>query len=138
MKKWFQSLGEKLQSFMYGRYGYDELSKAVSIGAVILVFLAWIPELQVLSFFALAAWLWVLIRGFSKNISKRQRERMAYLNFTGRIKSWFSVRKQAWSFRKTHRYFTCPSCKKVLRVPKGKGKIKITCPQCGHQITKKT
>lgn len=138
MKKWFQSLGEKLQSFMYGRYGYDELSQAVSIGAVILVFLAWIPQLQVLSFVALAAWILVLIRGFSKNISKRQQERIAYLKFTEKIRNWFSVRKRAWSDRKTHRYFTCPNCKKVLRVPKGKGTIKITCPQCGNQIKKNT
>lgn len=138
MKNWFRKLGEKMQSFMYARYGYDELSKAVSIGAVILVFLTWIPELQILSFVALAAWLWVFIRGFSKNISKRQRERMAYLNFTGKIRNWFSVRKRAWSDRKTHRYFTCPTCKKTLRVPKGKGTLKITCPQCGNQFTKKT
>lgn len=40
--------------------------------------------------------------------------------------------------RKTHRYFECPSCKKRLRVPKGKGKIRITCPHCGEKFERRT
>lgn len=138
MKRWFQSLGNKMQSFMYGRYGYDELSRAVSIAAVILAVLAMVPDLGFLSVLALIAWTWILVRSFSKNLSKRQRERIAYLQFTGKITNWFDVKKRAWADRKTHCYFTCPNCKRTMRVPKGKGKIKITCPQCQHQITKKT
>lgn len=138
MKKWFQNLGSKMQSFMYGRYGYDELSRTVSIVAMILAILALVPDLGFLSVIALIAWTWILIRSFSKNLSKRQRERSAYLQFTGRITNWFNVKKRAWAERKTHCYFKCPSCKKTLRVPKGKGKIKITCPECKAQITKKT
>ena len=138
MKRWFQNLGNKMQSFMYGRYGYDELSRAVSIAAVILAVLALVPDLGFLSVLALIAWTWILVRSFSKNLSKRQRERIAYLQFTGKITNWFDVKKRAWADRKTHCYFTCPNCKRTMRVPKGKGKIKITCPQCRHQITKKT
>ena len=123
---------------MYGRYGYDELSRAVSIAAVILAVLALVPDLGFLSVLALIAWTWILVRSFSKNLSKRQRERIAYLQFTGKITNWFDVKKRAWADRKTHCYFTCPNCKRTMRVPKGKGKIKITCPQCQHQITKKT
>lgn len=40
--------------------------------------------------------------------------------------------------KKTHAYFTCPKCNTQLRVPKGKGKIKITCPKCGEQFIKRT
>ena len=138
MKRWFQNLGNKMQSFMYGRYGYDELSRAVSIAAVILAVLALVPDLGFLSVLALIAWTWILVRSFSKNLSKRQRERIAYLQFTGKITNWFDVKKRAWADRKTHCYFTCPNCKRTMRVPKGKGKIKITCPRCRHQITKKT
>lgn len=123
---------------MYGRYGYDELSRAVSIAAVILAILSLVPDMGFLSVLALIAWTWILIRSFSKNLSKRQRERIAYLQFTGKITNWFDVKKRAWADRKTHCYFTCPNCKRTMRVPKGKGKIKITCPQCQHQITKKT
>ena len=28
----------------------------------------------------------------------------------------------------------CPSCKTRLRVPKGKGKLKISCPKCSHSF----
>lgn len=37
-----------------------------------------------------------------------------------------------------HKVYKCPNCKQALRVPRGKGKILITCSQCGHQFTKKT
>ena len=35
-------------------------------------------------------------------------------------------------------FFRCPSCKEVVRVPRGKGKIRITCPRCGYAFEKKT
>ena len=138
MKKWFQNLGYKMQSFMVGRYGYDELSRAMSIIALICLLVAMFTGWPLLSTVALILWVWALIRSYSKNISKRQLERQSYLRLTGRIKGWFGTKKRAWSERKTHCYFKCPNCKKTLRVPKGKGKIKITCPECKTQITKKT
>lgn len=138
MKKWFQKLGGKMQSFMYGRHGYDELSRAMSVTALICLLVALFSGWQVFSLIALVLWIWSLFRSYSRNNSKRQMERQAYLRFTGRIKGWFSAKKRAWAERKTHRYFKCPNCKKTLRVPKGKGKIRITCPECKTQITKKT
>lgn len=138
MKKWFLNLGYKMQSFMAGRYGYDELSRAMSIIALICLLVAMFTGWPLLSTVALILWVWALIRSYSKNISKRQLERQSYLRLTGRIKGWFGTKKRAWSERKTHCYFKCPNCKKTLRVPKGKGKIKITCPECKTQITKKT
>ena len=127
-----------MQSFMVGRYGYDELSRAMSIIALICLLVAMFTGWPLLSTVALILWVWALIRSYSKNISKRQLERQSYLRLTGRIKGWFGTKKRAWSERKTHCYFKCPNCKKTLRVPKGKGKIKITCPECKTQITKKT
>lgn len=127
-----------MQSFMAGRYGYDELSRAMSIIALICLLVAMFTGWPLLSTVALILWVWALIRSYSKNISKRQLERQSYLRLTGRIKGWFGTKKRAWSERKTHCYFKCPNCKKTLRVPKGKGKIKITCPECKTQITKKT
>lgn len=40
--------------------------------------------------------------------------------------------------RKTHRRFRCPQCGQEVRVPKGKGKIKIRCPKCGNEFIEKT
>lgn len=138
MKNWFQSLGYKMQAWMYGRHGYDELSRDMSIAAIVCVILGLFPDLQFLSFVALILWVWALFRCYSKNLSKRQMECEAYLRFTGKIKGWFNLKKRAWAERKTHCYFKCEQCKKTLRVPKGKGKIKITCPQCHREIIKKT
>jgi hypothetical protein len=83
-------------------------------------------------------WVWSLFRCYSKNLEKRRKERAAYLRAVGRVRSWFSVKKKAWSERKTHRYYRCKQCHAVLRVPKGKGKIKITCPHCHSVTVKKT
>lgn len=40
--------------------------------------------------------------------------------------------------RKTHRFFKCPECGVTVRVPKGKGKIKITCPKCKNAFVRNT
>lgn len=32
----------------------------------------------------------------------------------------------------------CPSCGNKLRIPKGKGKIRITCPHCKQQFIQQT
>ncbi|WP_262360849.1 hypothetical protein [Gorillibacterium timonense] len=40
--------------------------------------------------------------------------------------------------RKTHRYYRCPSCNQTLRVPKGKGKLSITCSRCQTSFVRKS
>ena len=136
MKRWLQRLGEKMRAWMYGRYGYDELSKFLSIIALVCIFLSlFVPLLYPI---ALIALIWSMFRGFSRNIEKRQKEREAYLKFTGNLKQSFKRRKNMWRDRKTHRYYKCPSCKNWLRVPKGKGQIEITSPVCKGKLTRKT
>lgn len=138
IKDFFRTIGAKMQRWMSGRYGMDELSRAISIGAVVILLLSCIPALRFMYIPAIVLWIWSLVRSYSRKIEKRQAERAAYLRFTGRIKGWFSLKKKAWKERKTHRYFRCKACKTVLRVPKGKGKIKITCSKCHSTIIKNT
>ena len=138
MKNFFSNLGAKMQQWMAGRYGYDELSKAMFIAALICMVLAFVPSLQFMYAPAIVFWLWSMVRCYSRNLEKRRVERAAYLRFTGNIKSRFAVKKKAWKERKTHRYFRCKQCKTVLRVPKGKGTIKITCSKCRSELIKKT
>lgn len=38
---------------------------------------------------------------------------------------------------KTHKILRCPGCGEKLRVPKGAGKINISCPHCGTKFVKK-
>lgn len=136
MKRWFQNLGEKMQAWMYGRYGFDELSKFLTIIALVLVLLSgFIP---LFSPIALVLLIWSMVRTYSRNIVKRQKERDAYLRFTGKFKQFFKSRKNMWRDRKTHRYYKCPICKAYLRVPKGRGKIEISCPKCNNKIIRTT
>lgn len=138
IKNWFRNLGSRMQSFMYGRYGYDELSQFLSMTALVCI----VAGLFVFPGFfyglAMALYLITLFRTYSKNLSKRRRELEAYMRLANLVKTWFSLQKRKFSERKTHRYFKCSQCKTSLRVPKGKGKIKIHCPKCGEEIVKKT
>jgi len=55
-----------------------------------------------------------------------------------RVQSWLKKTQNRIEDSKTHKHFTCPNCKATLRLPKGKGKIMITCPKCRKEFTKKT
>ncbi len=136
MKDFFLKLGRKLRAFLHGRYGFDELSNLLSVLTVIFVLLTFVSK-----YFGIAAWallLWSLFRTYSRNITARSRERAAYLRFRNKIRDFFKLRKNKFRDRKTHKYYKCPGCKATLRVPRGKGKIEITCPKCRRKFIKKT
>ena len=79
-----------------------------------------------------------LFRTFSKRTQERAAENYKYFVCKNRVLGWFRLLKKRWQERKTHRYFRCPQCRATVRVPKGKGKIRITCPHCKNQFIKKT
>ena len=138
IKKWFRSLGSKMQSFMYGRYGYDELSQFLSKTALLCVIVGLFAYPGFFCGLAMALYLVTMFRMYSKNIMKRQQERDAYLRRTQPLRDWQALQKRKFNDRKTHKFYRCSQCKTSLRVPKGKGKIKIHCPKCGAEIVKKT
>jgi LSD1 subclass zinc finger protein len=138
MKKFFQNIGDRMRRWMVGRYGNDELSTALYGVALVLMLLSFFQRLRLLYAPAIVLWVWSMFRCCSKNIENRRVERAAYLRFKERVSSWFDVRRRAWRERKTHRYYRCKQCRTVLRVPKGKGKIKVTCPHCHTETVKKT
>ena len=127
MRNFLQRLAYKMQQFMYGRYGMDELGRFLNIAAIVVLIISILPGLRFLYYIAFILMIFVLYRCYSKNISKRAKERQKFLSI-----------KNMWYTRKTHRYFKCKSCKAVLKVPKHKGKIEITCPKCRKKIIKKT
>ena len=138
MRQWFDKMGMKFRNWMVGRYGTDELSRCLTWVAVGLMLLSCISALR---FLYIPSWIiiiWAYFRVFSKNIYKRSKERDTYLRITGKIRNKFSLLKRMWHDRKTHKYFKCPSCKTMIRVPKGKGKIAITCTKCRNEIIKTT
>ena len=120
-----------LQRFMTGRYGQlDRLNSLLLwIGVIVVIVSMFFPMgwatliLPMLSYALLGVVLW---RMLSKNVYKRARENRRYLYKLEQLKD------------RDHRYFNCPQCKQSIRVPKGKGKIAITCPQCREKFIKST
>jgi ribosomal protein L37AE/L43A len=131
---WFRQLGYKmktgLQRFMMGRYGTDKLNTVILFSAVILCFVAMlipVPLVKlVLTVASYGLMFWAIFRTLSRNTYKRYRENRKYLMFIDRIKD------------REHRYYDCPKCRQLVRVPRGKGKIMITCPKCKEKFQKKT
>lgn len=123
-----------LYKFMYGRNGVDSLGRALFIPMVFCILLSmFIPNNVVRFILSIIVWLiifYMYFRMFSKNISKRRAENAWY---EGKVRYLKTRIKQ----RKDYRFYTCPKCKTHLRVPKGAGKIIITCKNCGEKFERK-
>ena len=139
----------RIAQFMAGRYGSDEFARFQSVAAIVLIVLAaiinavassdfWIIIGSVLWVAAVAAMVWSYARVFSKDFNKRRAENSKYLTKRARVKAWFGGKKTQFQQRKDYCFFSCPSCKAVMRVPRGKGKIKIVCRKCGEAFVRKT
>ncbi len=138
MRNIFQNLGYRFRQWMQGRYGMDELSRFLSFAGLALMMLSLFNKLRFLYLPALVLLLWSVFRTYSRNIEKRGKERKKYLEVRSKITGFFSLQKRKWQDRKTYRYFKCPGCSKTLRVPTGKGTVRVRCPECGMEIIKKT
>ncbi|MBP8641024.1 MAG: hypothetical protein KBI01_09045 [Oscillospiraceae bacterium] len=136
---------EKFAKFMYGRYGMDELSKFISYTSLVLLIVSMLlgqiigsSATSAVFMVALVLVVYSYFRMFSKNFEKRRAENAKYLNFKRPIAEKLKLRKDMWGQRKEFKFFKCPSCNAVLRVPKGKGKVRIVCKKCGTAFEKKT
>ncbi|AYW45711.1 hypothetical protein LQF61_08610 [Tetragenococcus koreensis] len=128
----------KIIQFMRGRYGvFDPLNKMLLILTAVLFILNVFSSTLLLRILPLVLLVIVYYRFFSKRIYVRSNENQKYLRWQNKIKNFFKLKKEAFQNRKSYVYFHCPECKKALRAPKGKGKLKITCSQCHHQFIKK-
>lgn len=128
----------RFRNFMYGRYGFDQFTRALVIISLILSLVTTFIGMNGLVVIAYIPFLYALYRSFSKDIQRRSKENMAYLSITDRIKKRGNHMKLWLVGTKTHKYFTCSGCKQTIRVPRGKGKIAITCPKCKKEFVRRT
>lgn len=138
MNGWKERFRRKMQVFLSSRNGTDDLGRDVYIASLILFFAELFLQTKLLYIIALTGIFYSTFRTFSGKLFSRQMENQKYLALRGRIARRFHLLKRRWKERKTHKYYRCPSCHQVLRVPKGKGKIEIRCPKCGGTFIKKT
>ena len=133
----FDRIRAGLARFMAGRYGADQLNMALVIASLALSVIGAIAHAGVLTLLANVLIFLMLFRMLSKDRYRRAHENQVYLEKT------YRARKEAteWVNRvknsKKYRYFVCPKCKKRLRVPRGVGKVTITCKDCGTKFDKK-
>lgn len=121
-----RKLGDKLRRFMYGRYGNDQLGMFLLLLGVVLALLGSFTRLYWLGFLAYIPLVLAIFRMYSRNIYKRRGENQRFMRLFGPLRD------------RQHRYYACPRCRQRIRVPRGKGKIRITCPKCGERFEKKT
>ena len=118
------------RNFMAGRYGTDKLGLTLLCTAMALSLLGAFIKIPVVSLCLSLAYyalmFWALFRMFSRNTYARYEENRKFLRFFDQVKD------------REHRYFVCPKCRQTVRVPRGKGKIAITCPKCRERFIKKT
>ena len=134
-----------LRNFMMGRYGLDQMTVGLLVGMMVFSLLSSLTWFLPLYLISIALMIWAVFRDLSRNTAARARENEKFLVFWNQVKKWwngvrqwFAKQKRKWDDRKTHVYFRCPNCKKELRVPKGKGKLEVTCPLCRSKFIKKT
>ncbi|HHX52747.1 MAG TPA: hypothetical protein GX703_04450 [Erysipelothrix sp.] len=129
--KFLSELKRRFLQHMRGRYGQDELNSFLMVLFIIFVVLY--------SFIIREPFFWVLtmtigvvilFRTNSKNFHSRHKENATYLELRNKLLNKFKPQN--------HKIYTCPNCKQKVRVPRGRGKIEITCPKCNHKFTKRT
>ena len=119
-----------IQRFMYGRYGNDQLNLFLIIVYLCLYLVFALTGFLPLYWVCLVLVVVSLFRLLSHNISARQRENSRFMRLAGPVLQWFRFQRTIHR-DKEHRYFKCPNCGQQLRVPRGKGRITVTCRSCG-------
>lgn len=127
-----------LRKFMLGRYGVDQLNRFLLIIFIGLSVIYMFTKNIYINGISLVLLVFLYYRIFSKNISKRYEENRKFLNLVNPYRKKFNSTIARLKNIKDYKYFKCPSCDKSLRVPKGKGMIKITCPNCKTKMTRKS
>lgn len=132
---------QRLARFMIGRNGNDQLNLfLLGLDVALLIAASFVRggagrALYLLTFALLGL---TYFRMLSRNLVRRRQENARYLHFQYRLSAWVKLRREKWVQRKDYKFFTCPSCKTTLRVPRGHGKIKIVCRKCGNSFTGKS
>lgn len=145
--------------FMQGRNGVDSLAKFLNklsfgclIVAILFTFLSFVclrheattasTVFRILYYVVYGIGVAILVlwlfRVFSRNVAKRQAENTRFSYRMQKIKRKTDLWKKRFKDRKTHKYFSCPKCKQIIRAPRHKGKIRVTCSNCSHIFMTKT
>lgn len=136
---------ERMQRFLQGRNGSDELARFLSWAGFVLLLASFFTTTvgnglvsTILWALALAAIIMSMLRTFSRNVYKRQKENAAYRRVMGAFTGWWKKLFSRCRDMGKYKYFKCRSCGAKLRVPRKKGTVQVTCPKCHLSFIGKT
>ncbi len=131
--------------WMQGRYGMDALGKFLMILTVICIVLNMFIGNRGLYLLGLLLLVLEYVRMFSRNIPARYRENQKYLQIVDNIRHTFrnpSLHNPFVTIRERinspYRIFKCPTCHQKIRIPKGHGRVAISCPKCRAEFMRNT
>lgn len=126
-----------LARFMAGRYGGDQLNLFLIVLYLVLYVVFLFTRLLVFELLGTVALVLTLFRCLSRNLERRRAENNRFLQIVRPIwRKWAAFRARAHD--KEHRYFKCPNCGQLMRVPRGKGRITVHCRACGAAFEEKS
>jgi phage FluMu protein Com len=108
------------------------------MAAVILSLISLLTRNNLLILIAYIPLAYALLRILSRNIEKRTKENYTYCEIVRNIKVKFKNLLLILIGTKTHKYYRCGKCRQLIRVPRDKGKIRITCPKCKAEFVRRT
>ena len=133
---------EKFYRFMQGRYGIDQFTNFLVFSALIMVVIEMFIKIPfvhlLLNILSVAAIMYAYFRILSRNHNKRYAENERYMRYHNGVKFFIARQISHMQQRKTHHIYKCPQCRQSIRVPKGKGRIAITCPKCHTEFIKRS
>ena len=132
------NLRAKFMRFMQGRNGVDQLSQFLNVIVIILLLVSIFTKSVILDWIPMVLFVYMYFRIFSKNIPKRSMENQKFCNMRYDLAIKKNNWKKEWEQRKIYRFFRCPMCHQKVRVPKGRGKICITCPKCRQEFIRRS
>ena len=126
---------DKIQKFMYGRYGADELYNFLFKLYIIILIIDLFVKCDLLVYIELLIVIVMLYRLFSKNISRRREENRKFLKVKNAITKPFNTwLKQVKD--KNNIYKKCHKCGTVIRlpIPSSYGIKRVKCPKCKRRL----
>lgn len=137
MRNFLEKMAWKMERWMEGRNGLDDLARHLYYLGFALLVISLFDRTGLISLLAMIVIIYAMFRAFSKKLDKRQAENAAYMAKTAGIRRRLAQYRLRFSERKQYRFVKC-KCGVTLRVKRGQGTKEIICPKCQQHMTVNT